>query len=138
MTGKLLTSSPQEHQGRGSLRQAPACGADRGAEREDLRIGRVFADPDFSASRFAKRARPDFAALLEHIRSGACQVLGLFEGSRGSRKLGEWVALIDECRDRRIRIWIWTDERIYRPWRTNDYDTLARVGVQSATESNLQ
>lgn len=106
------------------------------AEREDLQVGRVFADPDFSASRFAKRARPDYAALLGHIRSGACQVLGLFEASRGSRSIGEWIALIDECRDRKIRIWIWTDERIYRPWKTSDYDALARMGVNAATESN--
>lgn len=108
-----------------------------GAEREDLTIGRVFVDPDFSASRFAKRARPDYAALLGHIRSDACQVIGLFEGSRGSRTLTEWSTLLDECRERKIRIWIWTDERVYRPWKTSDYDSLARMGVNAATESNL-
>ena len=104
---------------------------------EGLTVGRVFVDPDFSASRFAKRARPDYAALLQHIRSGDCRVLGLFEGSRGSRTLTEWSSLLDECRARQIRIWIQADERVYRPWKTNDWDALARMGVQSATESNV-
>ncbi len=102
----------------------------------DLAIGQVYCDPEFSASRFARKARPDFPKLMERIRSGECRVIGLFEVSRGSRQLTEWSTLLDECRDRQIRIWIWADERVYRPWKTGDWDTLARMGVDAATESN--
>ena len=64
-------------------------------EREGLTPGRIFADPDKSASRYARKPRPDYAELVEHIRSGGCELLSLWEASRGSRKLGEWVDLID-------------------------------------------
>lgn len=57
------------------------------ADCADLEVGpgRVFVDPDFSASRYAKRARPDYLALLEHIRARQCEMVCMWETSRGSR-----------------------------------------------------
>src|SRR5215467_1681910 len=75
---------------------------------EGLTVGRVFADPDLSASRFARKPRPDYTALLAHIEAGSCRVLGLWEASRGSRNLGEWVALLDLCRRQGTKIWVHT------------------------------
>src|ERR1700730_8617072 len=71
-----------------------------GAVDQGLAIGRVFADPDLSASRFPRKGRPDYEELVGHIDEGSCRVLGLWEASRGSRDLGEWVALLDLCRAR--------------------------------------
>lgn len=105
------------------------------APEEGLTIGRVFVDPDFSASRFAKRARPDYAALLAHIEAGECRVVGLFEGSRGSRGLAEWAAFLDLCREHQIRVWIFND-RVYKPWRTNDRKALATIGVDAEHETD--
>src|SRR5262245_17757248 len=76
------------------------------AGRHDLTVGRIFVDPDFSASRYRRRERPDYAALLEHVRHGGCEVLGIFEASRGSRDLTEWSAFLDLCRKHKVRIWV--------------------------------
>lgn len=102
---------------------------------EDLIIGRVFVDPDFSASRFARRARPDYAALLDHIRSGDCRVLGLLEASRGSRALTEWSTFLDLCRAQKVRIWVRTHERVYDLARRRDWRALADEGLDAADES---
>lgn len=105
------------------------------AAHENLQIGRVFVDPDFSASRYRRRERPDFAALVEHIRSGACRVLGLFEVSRGSRDAAEWFSFLDLCRARGVRIWVSTHERVYDLSRRRDWRALADEGVDAADES---
>lgn len=98
---------------------------------------RTFADPEFSASRHARRARPDYAALLEHIRSGQCQAIGLYESSRGSRSLTEWSMLLDLCRDRKVKIWVSTHERVYDLSRRRDWKALADEGVAAADEAEL-
>jgi site-specific DNA recombinase len=87
------------------------------AEREDLTIGRVFVDPDFSASRHRRRERPDF------------------EVSRGSRDAAEWFAFLDLCRARGVRIWVSTHERVYDLSRRRDWRALADEGVDAADES---
>lgn len=102
---------------------------------EPLAIGRVFADPDSSASRYRRRDRPDFGALLDHIRAGLCRVLGIYEPSRGSRDLTEWSGLLDLCRKQRVRIWVLTHERIYDLSRRRDWRTLAEEAIDAADES---
>lgn len=102
---------------------------------EGLTIGRVFVDPDLSASRFARKSRPDYAALLDHIRAGGCRVLGLFEASRGSRALTEWSAFLDLCRAENVRIWVSSHQRIYDLSRRRDWRALADEGLDAADES---
>lgn len=102
---------------------------------EELVIGRTFVDPDLSASRFATRARPDYAALLEHIRSGSCQVVGILEASRGSRGLTEWSAFLDLCRTQRVKIWVRSHDHVYDLSRRRDWRALADEGLDAADES---
>lgn len=102
---------------------------------EGLTVGRVFVDPDLSASRFARRERPDYAALLEHIRAGNCRTLGLLEASRGSRKLTEWSTFLDLCRAEKVKIWVRADERVYDLSRRRDWRALADEGLDAADES---
>lgn len=101
----------------------------------DLAVGRVFVDPDLSASRFARKGRPDFAQLLEHIRAGQCQVVGLAEASRGSRTLTEWSAFLDLCRSVDAKIWVQTHGRVYDLRRRRDWRALADEGLDAADES---
>lgn len=97
--------------------------------------GRVFADPDRSASRYAKKDRPDYLALLEHIRSGNCQLLSMWESSRGSRDLGDWVTFLDLCRKTGTLIRVISHGRTYDVRVRRDWRTLADEGVDSADES---
>lgn len=103
--------------------------------REGLTPGRVFADPDKSASRFARKPRPDYLALVEHIRSGQCEMLSIWEASRGSRNLAEWVELIDLCRAKGVLIRIVSHNRTYDVRLRRDWRTLADEGIDSADES---
>jgi site-specific DNA recombinase len=105
------------------------------AAAEGLTIGRVFVDPDLSASRFARRERPDYAALLEYIRAGNCRTLGLLEASRGSRKLTEWSAFLDLCRAEKVKIWVRAHDRVYDLARRRDWRALADEGLDAADES---
>lgn len=104
------------------------------AAHEGLTIGRVFVDPDLSASRFARKGRPDFDELLKHIESG-CHMIGIAEASRGSRRLTEWSAFLDLCREQRVKIWVSSHERVYDLSRRRDWRALADEGLDAADES---
>src|SRR5947207_4729017 len=64
-------------------------------EREGWEVVRVFSDPNRSASRYAKRRREDYEAMLAAIDE--CEVIVCWESSRGQRGLGEYVRLRDLC-----------------------------------------
>lgn len=102
---------------------------------QGLEPGRVFADPGLSASRYAKKGRPDYDALLAHIRAGGCELLSLWECSRGSRDLADWVALLDLCRKHGTLIRAVSHGRTYDVRVRRDWRTLADEGVDSADES---
>ncbi|GIJ51284.1 hypothetical protein Val02_81700 [Virgisporangium aliadipatigenens] len=105
------------------------------ADAEGLTLGRTFADPDRSASRHRRREREDFAALVEHIQSGDCRMIGIAEASRGSRDLTEWSGFLDLCRAQKVRILVSTHERVYDLRRRRDWRALVDEGVDAADES---
>jgi len=98
-------------------------------------IGRLFADPDRSASRYARKPRPDFNALVEHIRAGHCEILSMWESSRGSRDEIEWFTLLRLCRQQGVLIRIISHDRTYDLQRRRDWRTLADDGLDAADES---
>lgn len=134
MRSDLYARKSTADAGRSAARQEAGWRADCAAQGIDL--GRVFVDPDLSASRYAKKPRPDYALLLAYIRSGGCQMVSLWEASRGSRQLAEWVDFIDLCRDQRVPIRVFSDGgRTYEPWRRGDYKTLVNEGMDAHDES---
>ncbi|MGH2670188.1 MAG: recombinase family protein, partial [bacterium] len=90
-----------------------------------------------SASRYSKRARDDFDQLTADLRAErfGADVLVLWESSRGSRKVGEWVELIDLCEERGVRIAVTTHARIYEPGNARDRRSLLEDAVDSEYES---
>ncbi len=76
MRADLYARKSSADAGRSVARQERAWRAD--CAREGIEPGRVFVDPDFSASRYATRERPDYAALLEHIESKSCEMICLW------------------------------------------------------------
>jgi site-specific DNA recombinase len=98
--------------------------------------GQVFVDPDLSASRYSTKPRPDYDKLLAHVRSGDCRVVSMWEASRGSRQLAEWIGLVDLCRDRGVLIRIFADGgRTFDPRRRRDYRALADEGMDAHDET---
>lgn len=98
-------------------------------------IAAVFSDNDISASRHARKERENHAALIESIRTGAVDVVILWESSRGDRKLTTWSALLDLCRDRGVKIHVVDHRRTYDLGVPRDWKTLADEGVNNAYAS---
>jgi site-specific DNA recombinase len=99
-------------------------------------VGRIFSDDNRSASRFARKVREDYAELLTHIESGGCELLILWESSRGSRKLAEWAGFLDLIRERGILIYVVSHGRKYDCRISRDWKILATDGVDAHAESN--
>jgi DNA invertase Pin-like site-specific DNA recombinase len=90
-----------------------------------------------SASRYARKTRDDFARLLADLAAGrfGAEVLILWESSRGSRKVGEWVELIDLCEQQAVTIFVTTHGREYRPGNARDRRSMLEDAVDSEYES---
>jgi site-specific DNA recombinase len=90
-----------------------------------------------SASRYSDKVRDDFARLLADLGSGQfnADVLVLWESSRGSRKVSEWVELIDVCERQGVSIFVTTHGREYHPGNARDRRSLLEDAVDSEYES---
>jgi len=90
-----------------------------------------------SASRFAAKPRDEWPKLisdLEADRFGA-QVLVLWESSRGSRQVDDWVQLLRLLEKRRVCVWVTTHSRLYDPRNPRDRRTLLEDAIDSEYES---
>ena len=89
-----------------------------------------------SASRYATRARDDWARLLADLEQPGAGVLWLWETSRGDRKLSTWAGMLETCRDNKVQIYVETHGRLYDMANPRDWRTLAEDGVDNAYESD--
>lgn len=89
-----------------------------------------------SASRYAVKARDEWARLLADLGAGALDILVLWEASRGSREPVDWFGMLALCRARGVRIHIVSDERTFDPRKSRDARDLGMAGVDSAYESD--
>lgn len=105
--------------------------------------GDPYIDDGLSASRYARQRRDDFEQLVADLRTGTtglssrfgADVLILWESSRGSRKVGEWVEFIELCEAKEVLIWVTTHERLYDPRNGRDRKSLLEDAVDSEYES---
>ncbi len=102
----------------------------------DFEWGEHYSDAS-SASRYSRRPRDDFGELVGDLRSGRFEadVLVLWEASRGSRKVGEWVELLDLCEAAGVRIAVTEHHRIYDPAIPRDRRSVLEDAVDSEYES---
>lgn len=109
----------------------------RDAETHGWTLGEPYRDVG-SASRYARRAREGYDQLVADLQSGRLtsrHVLGLWEPSRGSRRVGEWASLVDALDDAGVRVWVHTHGRVYDPANSRDRRTLLEDAVDSEYES---
>jgi DNA invertase Pin-like site-specific DNA recombinase len=98
----------------------------------------AYRDESVSASRYSRKARGGFDALIEDLerdRFGG-QVLLIWESSRGSRRVGEWVRLLELCEQRSVSIFVTTHGRCYDPANGRDRRSLLEDAVDSEYESS--
>ena len=97
-----------------------------------------YRDESVSASRYSRKARDGFDALiadLESDRFGA-RVLMIWESSRGSRRVGEWVRLLELCEQCSVSVFVTTHGRLYDPGNGRDRRSLLEDAVDSEYESS--
>lgn len=98
--------------------------------------GGSYADPDMSASRFAKKKRPEWVKLVDEVLpSGRVGVLVLWEPARASRVLSTWALFLERCRDLGVLIHITSHEQTYDLSKPRHWKTLADDGVKAVYDS---
>ena len=99
---------------------------------------RAYRDDNRSASSYATKKREGFARLIADLEDGqfGADLLAIWESSRGSRRTGEWIDLIDLCRERGVRIWVLTHNRIYDPGNARDRRSLREDASDAEYESD--
>jgi site-specific DNA recombinase len=90
-----------------------------------------------SASRYATKVRDDWVELIGDLRAGrfAEDALVLWESSRGSRRVGEWVELLDLLEARGKKVAVTEHRRVYDPAVPRDRRSLLEDAVDSEYES---
>ncbi|MGH4001502.1 MAG: recombinase family protein, partial [Pseudonocardiaceae bacterium] len=101
-------------------------------------LGESYRDDSVSASRYSRKARDDFARLVSDLENGqfAAQILIIWESSRGSRRVGEWVDLLELCERRSVSIHVVTHNRTYDPANGRDRRSLLEDAVDGEYESS--
>jgi site-specific DNA recombinase len=98
MTAALIycrVSEDRTGQERSVVEQEAECRAE--CDRRNWEVVEVVAENDRSASKYAKRKRPDWMRVKSVLAGGDIDVLVTWEASRAGRDLGEYVRLRDLC-----------------------------------------
>jgi DNA invertase Pin-like site-specific DNA recombinase len=108
------------------------------AKEHGWRLGEPYSDVG-SASRHARKRRDGFDVLIADLEADpfGAELLVLWESSRGSRKVGEWVQLVDLCEKRGVKIAVTSHGgRVYDPTIPRDRRSLLEDAVDSEYESS--
>jgi len=89
------------------IRPAPGAGDQRlenrrFCDRQGWPVVGEYSDPGRSASRYAKKAREDYDAMVAAVRDGGCDVLVIWESSRAYRTTRGYLDLRDLCEARGV------------------------------------
>lgn len=85
-----------------------------------------------SASRFGKKPREKFAALIEDVRAGKYDLVILWEADRGARETEIWSRFLNVCRSTGTLIYIITHRHTYDVRIGRDWKGLMEDGVSAA------
>src|SRR4051812_15364842 len=98
----------------------------RAAESRGMTLAQPYIDNSVSASRYSARSRDDFTRLLGDLDKGlfGAEELWLWEPSRGSRKVSEWVTLIESCERAGVSLFVTSHGRAYDPSNGRDRRSL--------------
>lgn len=103
--------------------------------RQGWAVVRVFVDNDRSASRYARKDRPQYLALREFLTDGHADVLVMWEGSRAQRDLRDFLSLRDLCAERGIGYSY--SGRLYDLTRTDDRFSTGLDALLAERESDV-
>ncbi|GII97327.1 recombinase family protein [Sinosporangium siamense] len=110
----------------------------KSCDRHGITLGEPYTESKaVSASRYSDETRDGFERLITDLRDGrfGADVLVMWESSRGSRRVGEWVTMLDLLEDRGTLVHVTTHGRTYDPANPRDRRTLLEDAVDSEYES---
>lgn len=134
---ETLTAAVYGRQSRGKEKsiaeQIDLCSAD--AAEQGWTVTNVYRDRT-SASRYRRRDREEWAAVVAAVADRRFDVLILWVSSRGDRDLTSWSSLLDACRTQGVLIRVTDDDRTYDVRKSGDWQALAQQGVGNAVDSD--
>ena len=69
------------------------------------------------------------------MEAGRADTIWLWESPRGDRRASTWLALLEECRESGVRIYVETHGRLYDMANPRDWRNLAEDGTDNEYES---
>lgn len=100
-------------------------------------LGDPYADDGISASEYGVKVRGDFARLITDLesRTFGATILGVWEGSRFSRQIREWMPALDAMAAAKVRVWV-SGDRLYDPANPTEKNKLLRIALDAEDESH--
>lgn len=95
----------------------------------------VYNDNNISGSEFAQKERKNWPRMLADIRAGKLQMIVMWDTSRGSRELEDWVRFLKLLAEHNVLIHAVSHERTYNPRNHRDWENLAQDGVKNTAFS---
>jgi len=109
-----------------------SCGEDLG-----VNLIEVYVDNNASASEHATKPRDDWGRLLADVGAGKYKLIILWDASRGSRDLIDWVAFLKLLRDQAMLVHLITHNRTYDPQNSRDWKILVQEGVEAHSQASM-
>jgi DNA invertase Pin-like site-specific DNA recombinase len=110
----------------------------RHAHQRGVHLLDPYAEPKaVGASRYSRKTRAGFAQLVADLKAGgfAAEQLWLWESSRGSRKVSEWVELVEALEQAAVSVYVTSHGRLYDPRVPRDRRSLLEDAVDSEYET---
>src|SRR4051794_9451389 len=125
--------SKDQREGRSVEEQETECR--RWIESAGWKLTSVYSDNDRSASRYARKARPDWQRLTDDLEAGRIDVVVAWEVSRTTRDRLVWAALVETCIDHDVKLCI--DGRLHDVSDPDDAFTLDLASSLAVRESGV-
>lgn len=106
---------------------------------DELRVNliKVYSDNNLSGSEHATKVRDDWVRLNTDIAASRYKLLILWDCSRGSRELIEWVTFLKLLRDKTVLVHLITHGRTYDPSNSRDWKILVQEGVEAHSQASM-
>lgn len=111
---------------------------EEGRERADelgLKVVDVYNDNNASGSEYRQKEREHWPRMLADIEAGKLQVIIMWDTSRGSRDLEDWVKFLKLIARKGVLVHAVSHDRTYDPTNHRDWQVLAEDGVKNAAYS---
>jgi len=111
---------------------------EEGRERADelgLNVVDVYNDNNASGSEYRQKERKHWPRMLADIEAGRLQVIIMWDTSRGSRDLEDWIKFLKLIAHKGVLVHAVSHDRTYDPTNHRDWQVLAEDGVKNAAFS---